>query len=321
MRRVVFGPSGDLNDMTLETLPPGEPGADEVAIAVKAAGVNFGDAMIVGAGAARGPAITPGYEVAGVVRATGANVRGLLGMRVLGFTGGGGYADDVLVGAKFVYPLPANMDFATGAGFVATYGTAYHGLNDRARLQPGETVIVLGAAGGAGLAAVEIARVMGARVIAAASTPDKLDLCREAGAHDLINYTSDDLAARITALTSGQGVDVVFDPVAGPVVEPCLNALKPLGRYLIIGFASGQTPSIPMVSLLMKQAEAIGVYWGEFHKTNTASARRSIGDLLAWYEAGKLRAFVSKTYNLEQANEALRHLVDRKAKGKIVLVP
>jgi NADPH2:quinone reductase len=241
------------------------------------------------------------------------------GDRVAAFPGIGAYAEEVIVSADFVYPIPENMDFAAGAGFIATYGTSYHALKDRANLQGGETTLVLGASGGAGLTAVEIARVMGAHVIASASSAEKLQLCQKHGAHDLINYSKEDLRSRLTQITGGAGVDVAYDPVGGDFVDPVIKSLKPLGRYLIIGFASGEPTSIHAGLLLVRQISAVGVFWGEFLKKNPTAARSTMGQLFDWYAAGRLRPLISETFPLEQAHIAMQQLTDRKASGKIVL--
>jgi NADPH2:quinone reductase len=266
------------------------------------------------------PPLTPGYEVSGIVKEVGPGVQNCkVGDRVAAFPGIGAYAEEAAASADLVYPMPDDMDFATGAGFVATYGTSYHALHDRAHLQAGETVLILGASGGAGLTAVEIAKRMGAHVIAAASSDQKLALCKQYGADEVVNYSTGDLRAQVTDLTKEKGLDVVYDPVGGQFTEPAIKLLKPLGRYLVIGFASGEPTVIPAGLLLVKQIAAIGIFWGEFMKLNPSEARRSINQLFEWYAAGKVRPLISESFPLDQAQTAMQRLVDRKATGKVVL--
>ena len=296
--------------------------AGQVGIDVYAAGVNFGDALIIQSLRPGNPATehTPGYEVSGVIGEVGAGVSGFaVGDRVVAFCGTGGYAEAVTVDARFVYPMPAPLDFAAAAGFLAVYGTAYHALHERARLQPGETLLVLGAAGGAGLAAVEVGRAMGAHVIAAASTEAKRALCQERGAHDLMDYSQDGLAARLRQFTGQKGVNVVYDPVGGDQANELISAMAPEGRYLVIGFASGSVPQIPAHILLSKEVAAIGVYWGQSLAANPARNKINISVLFNWYLAGKIHPLVSEKYPLKDAGLAMRRLLARQAQGKIVL--
>jgi NADPH2:quinone reductase len=264
---------------------------------------------------------SPGGEVAGVVSAVGAGVTGLeTGTRVLAFTGHGGYAEQVTADAASVIALPEQMDFVTAAAFPITYATSYHALKDRGQLRSGETLLVLGAAGGVGLAAVEIGRIMGARVIACASSEEKLALAREHGAGALINYMGADLRERIRELTAGKGVDVVYDPVGGGYAEPALRSLSPGGRYLVIGFASGEIPRIALNLLLLKVVSMVGVFWGAFAKAQPQRNAANLAELLTWYTQGKLRPHVSATFPLERYREALDAVMQRKALGKVVLV-
>jgi NADPH:quinone reductase len=294
-----------------------------VVIAVKACGVNFFDALIVqGKYQTRPPLpFSPGGEVAGLVSEVGQGVGTLKpGMRVLAFTGHGGYAEQVSVEAASVIELPQQMDYVTGATFPITYGTSYNALKDRGGLRAGETLLVLGAAGGVGLAAVEIGKIMGARVIAAASSDEKLALAREHGADALINYAGADLRERIRAETGGRGVDVVYDPVGGGYAEPALRSLAVGGRYLVIGFASGEIPKIPLNLLLLKTVSMVGVFWGAFAKAQPQRNAANLTELLAWYVAGRLRPHISATFPLERYREALDAVVQRRALGKVVLV-
>jgi NADPH2:quinone reductase len=294
-----------------------------VAIAVRACGVNFFDALIVqGKYQTRPPVpFSPGGEVAGVIRAVGPGVTGLTeGTRVLAFTGHGGYAEQVIADTASVVVLSEAMDFATAAAFPITYATAYHALADRGQLRSRETLLVLGAAGGVGLAAVEIGKIMGARVIACASSDEKLALAREHGADALINYAASDLRERIREVTAGKGVDVVYDPVGGGYTEPALRSLAFGGRYLVIGFASGEIPQIALNLLLLKVVSMVGVFWGAFAKAQPQRNAANLAELLRWYTQGRLRPHVSATFPLQRYREALDAVVQRKVLGKVVLV-
>jgi NADPH:quinone reductase len=323
MKAVLAKAFGPLEQLVLEDVPARNPGAGEVAVTVKACGVNFFDALIVqGKYQTRPPLpFSPGGEVAGVISEVGQGVSALKkGMRVLAFTGHGGYAEELTAEAASVVELPAQMDFVTAAGFPITYATSYHALKDRGQLRSGETLLVLGAAGGVGLAAVEIGRIMGARVIACASSEEKLRLAREHGADALINYGTSDLRERIREETSGKGVDVVYDPVGGSYAEPALRSLAAGGRYLVIGFASGEIPKIALNLLLLKMVSMVGVFWGAFAKAQPQQNAANLVALLDWYVAGRLRPHVSATFPLERYGEALDAVMQRKVLGKVVLV-
>jgi NADPH:quinone reductase len=315
-----FGPREELR---LEEVPPRRAGPGEVLIRVKACGVNFFDVLIVqGKYQTRPPLpFSPGGEVAGVIAEVGEGVRGLKeGMRVLAFTGHGGYAQEVAVDAASVVELPEAMDFVAAAGFPITYGTSYHALKDRADVRAGETLLVLGAAGGVGLAAVEIGRILQARVIACASSEAKLALARERGADALINYGTVDLRERIREETAGKGVDIVYDPVGGAYAEPALRSLAVNGRYLVVGFASGEIPKIALNLLLLKQVSMVGVFWGAFAKAQPQRNAANLAQLLEWYVQGRLRPHVSATFPLERFGEALDAVGQRRVLGKVVLV-
>ncbi|MBC7171625.1 MAG: NADPH:quinone oxidoreductase family protein, partial [Polyangiaceae bacterium] len=265
---------------------------------------------------------SPGGEVAGVVAAVGEGVKHVaVGQPVLAFTGWGGFAEEVLADAKQVVPLPPGLDMSIAAAFMMTYGTSLHALKDRAQLGAGETLLVLGAAGGVGLAAVELGKKMGARVIAAASTLEKLDVCREHGADELIDYEAEDLRERVKALTAGKGVDVVYDPVGGAYAEPALRSIAWKGRYLVVGFAAGDIPKIPLNLPLLKGCAIVGVFWGDFAAREPQANMANGMQLFEWLMQGELKPRISQTYPLEKAGEALRALMDRKVTGKIVLVP
>jgi NADPH:quinone reductase len=315
-----FGPPEQL---CLEEVPPRRAGAGEVVIRVKACGVNFFDGLIVQGKYQMRPAppFSPGAEVAGVISEVGENVSTLKeGMRVLAYTGHGGYAQEVAVDAGSIVLLPEQMDFVTAAAFPIAYATSYHALKDRAGLRGGETLLVLGASGGVGLAAVEIGRVMGARVLACASSGEKLTLAREHGADALINYGTSDLRERIRAETAGKGIDVVYDPVGGAYAEPALRSLAAGGRYLVIGFASGEIPKIALNLLLLKMVSAVGVFWGAFVKAQPQRNAANLAELLDWYVQGRLRPHVSATFPLERFGDALYAIMQRKVLGKVVLV-
>jgi len=309
--------------LTLEEVPARHPGRGEVVIAVKACGVNFLDALIVQGKYQLKPALpfSPGAEVAGIVREVGEGATGpAVGTRVLASIGFGGYAEEVAAEAARVIPLPPQMDFVTAAAFPIAYATSHHALKDRAQLEAGETLLVLGAAGGVGLTAVEIGKIMGARVIACASSEDKLALCREYGADALINYATADLRERLKELTGGRGVDVVYDPVGGAYAEPAVRSLAFEGRYLVIGFASGEIPKIPLNLVLLKTSSIVGVFWGAFARAQPERNAANMSQLLGWYTEGRLRPHVSGTYPLARYGEALAAVMERRAKGKVVLV-
>jgi NADPH:quinone reductase len=315
-----FGPPGQL---VIEDVPPRSAGPGEVVIRVKACGVNFFDGLIVQGKYQTRPAppFSPGAEVAGVISEVGEGVSALKrGMRVLAYTGHGGYAQEVAVDAGSIVLLPEQMDFVTAAAFPIAYATSYHALKDRAGLRGGETLLVLGASGGVGLAAVEIGRVMGARVLACASSGEKLTLAREHGADALINYGTSDLRERIRAETAGKGIDVVCDPVGGAYAEPALRSLAAGGRYLVIGFASGEIPKIALNLLLLKMVSAVGVFWGAFVKAQPQRNAANLAELLDWYVQGRLRPHVSATFPLERFGDALDAIMQRKVLGKVVLV-
>jgi NADPH:quinone reductase len=323
MKAVLAKAFGPPQELVVEEVPPLSATPGQVVITVRACGVNFFDALIVQGKYQTRPSLpfSPGGEVAGVVKAVGEGISGLeTGMRVLAFTGHGGYAEEVSVDASSVIALPAQMDFVTAAAFPIAYATSYHALKDRGQLRSGETLLVLGAAGGVGLAAVEIGKIMGARVIAGASSEAKLALAGEHGADALINYGSSDLRERIREVSGGRGADVVYDPVGGAYTEPALRSLAPGGRYLVIGFASGEIPRIALNLLLLKVVSLVGVFWGAFAKAHPQRNAANLSELLAWYAAGRLRPHVSATFPLERYREALDAVMQRKVLGKVVLV-
>jgi NADPH:quinone reductase len=323
MRAVLCKAYGPPESLVIEEVEPLKPGPGQVVVDVRACGVNFPDTlMIEGKYQSKPPfPFSPGGEVAGVVKALGEGVeRVQVGDRVIAFTGWGGFAEEVLAEAKVLIPIPTEMDFATASAFVMVYGTSHYALKDRAKIQPGETLLVLGAAGGVGLAAVELGKVMGARVIAAASSVEKLAVCREHGADEGINYTSEDLKERLKTLTGGKGVNVVYDPVGGPYSEVALRGLAWEGRHLVIGFAAGDIPRIPLNLSLLKGSSIVGVFWGSFISRDPQRNQEHLHELMTWFLQGKLHPRISATYPLERAADALNDLLTRKITGKAVLL-
>lgn len=293
-----------------------------VKIAVRACGLNFPDLlMIQGLYQFKPPfPFSPGLEVAGDIIELGADVEGLqVGDRVMATMMYGGFAEEVVVPAASVLPMPDNMPYEVGAAIPLAYGTAHVALAHRAQLRNGETLLVLGAAGGVGLAAVEIGNVMGARVIAAASTDEKLQIALQQGAWETINYGAEDLRQRIKALTLDKDVNVIFDPVGGDLFDTAVRRISWEGRYLVIGFASGRIPSLPANIALLKNASLVGAFWGAYLMHDPAVIQESFQQLLRWYAEGRLRPRVHKTFALDDAARALREIMDRRAMGKIVL--
>jgi NADPH2:quinone reductase len=298
------------------------PGPGQVVVDMKAAGVNFPDALMIQGKYQFKPPLpfAPGAELAGVVSAVGEGVRNAkVGDRVIGSCPYGAFAEKVVVRASHLIPLPKGISFEVGASFTLAYGTSYHALKGRAGLKAGETLLVLGAAGGVGLAAVQIGKALGARVIAAASTPEKLAVCRENGADELIDYATEDLRERIKALTGGKGPDVIYDPVGGRYAEPAFRSIAWGGRYLVVGFADGQIPSLPLNLPLLKGASVVGVFWGEFVSRQLPDFVRDLTEMFALIAQGKLRPHISARYPLPQGAQAIADLLARKVTGKVVI--
>jgi len=315
---------GGPETLVVEDIPLPQPGPGQVRVAVKAAGVNFPDALIIQDKYQFKPQLpfTPGGELAGVVTALGPDVTGrALGEAVIGFTGWGGFAEEALLPADSVVPMPAGMPFDVAGAFLMTYGTCLHALKDRAQLRAGETVLVLGAAGGIGIAAIEIAKALGARVIAAASSEAKLEACREKGADATIDYATENLRERLKVLTEGRGVDVVCDPVGGALSELAVRSLAWRGRFLVIGFTSGEIPRLALNLPLLKGASIVGVFWGDFIKREPVEAEHDLRELTALYRAGKIAPLVSMRCTLEQTGAAIAALLERKMTGKAVVIP
>jgi len=293
-----------------------------VVVAVKAASVNFPDVLIIQNKYQVKPPLpfSPGSEMAGVVQSLGEGVTGVKpGDRVIAFSAYGAFAEQVAVDAARLIPIPEGMDFVTAASFLLTYGTSHHALCNRADPKPGETLLVLGAAGGVGIAAIEIGKILGLRVIACASTDDKLAACREHGADETINYATEDLRERIKALTAGKGVDIIYDPVGGAYAEAALRSSNWRARFLVIGFAGGDIPKIPLNLPLLMERSIVGVYWGEWSRRTPQEFASAVRQLSGWFREGRLKPHVMATYPLEKAADAMRLLAERRVKGKVVV--
>lgn len=322
MRAVLCKEHGPPESLVVDEAPRAAVGENEVRIGIHACGVNFPDTLIIQGKYQIQPDLpfSPGSEVAGEVLEVGSGVQHLnVGDPVMSLTGWGGFAEEVVIGADRVLPMPASMDYVTAAGFPMVYGTSYHALKQRANLASGETLLVLGASGGVGLAAVELGKAMGARVIAAASSAEKLEVAREHGADELVNYAEGSLKEQVKALTDGKGADVIYDPVGGEACEQALRCINWNGRLLIIGFASGTIPKIPANLPLLKGSSVVGVFWGDFVRRQPQDNAKNFQELFAMHGEGKLKPHVWKTYPLERAGEALNALLSRQATGKIVL--
>ncbi len=309
--------------LTWTEMPTPTPKAGEVLIEIHAASLNFPDLLIVQNKYQIKPPLpfVPGSEYAGVVQAVGEGVSHLRpGQGVACLTGTGGFATHAIAPAKLCIPLPEDFSHVDAAAFIMTYATSYHALIDRARLQAGETVLVLGAAGGVGTAAIQIAKAAGARVIAAASTDEKCDLCLQVGADAVINYASENLREAVKALSDGKGPDVVYDPVGGDSAEPAFRSIAWRGRYLVIGFASGPIPALPLNLPLLKGASIVGVFWGEFAKREPQANAAMMGELVRWYAQGKIKPVIDRTMPMSQLHGAYAHMASRAVKGKLVLV-
>lgn len=308
--------------LELDEIPEPKPAPGEVIVAVEACALNFSDTLITRGKYQHKPELpfSPGGEIAGTVASVGENAGDWkVGDRVCAYLGWGGAQEFAAVPAERVVAIPDGIDAAVASGVSITYGTAIHGLSDRGNLKPGETVAILGASGGAGLAAVEIAAAMGAEVIAVASSDEKLAVCREHGAKHLVNYTGCNLKLKLRDLTAGRGVDVVYDCVGGESTEQTLRAMAWKGRFLVVGFASGEIPKLPLNLLLVKGCAAIGVFWGEAVKRDPAQHREHMSQVLHWVSDGRLNPRIDKRFPLTEIKNALSEIEDRKAIGKIVL--
>jgi NADPH2:quinone reductase len=322
MKALLCESHGPAETLVIRDLPEPQPGPGEIAIAVKAAALNFFDTLIIENRYQTKPALpfSPSAECAGTVAAIGEGVTSWhIGDRVAAWLGYGAAREHVVVPAASAFRVPDALGDAQAAGLFVTYGTAMHGLIQRASLKGGETLAILGAAGGAGLAAVEIGALLGAHVIACASSADKLALAREHGAQEEIDYTEEDIRAGLRRLTGGRGVDVLYDTVGGDLAEPAVRSMAWEGRYLVVGFAGGTIPRIPLNLLLLKGCDLRGVFWGEFAQREPAAQRRNMERLLGWAAGGHIRAHVHAEIPLERWVEAYALIGDRKAKGKVVL--
>ncbi len=315
---------GGPDTLTVEETADLAPGRGELLVDVKAAGVNFPDVLMIQNKYQHRPALpfTPGYEVAGTVAQVGAGVTGFgVGDAGVAIIRSGGFAQQAIVPADRFWRLPRDFDFRIAAAFPLAYGTSYHALKDRARLAPGETLVVLGAAGGVGLAAVQLGKVMGARVIACASSDEKLATCKRYGADELINYRTQSLRESIRALTADAGADVVLDPVGGEFAEPCVRSMAWNGRYLVVGFTAGEIPRIPLNLPLLKGCSIVGVAWDTYSRRNPAGGQTNVDEMIAWITAGKLQPVVTAEYTLDNAARALDDVMQRRVQGKVVIVP
>jgi NADPH:quinone reductase len=309
--------------LSWQEMPTPAPQAGEVRVAIRAASLNFPDLLIVQNKYQMKPPLpfVPGSEYAGIVDAVGAGVTHLkAGDAVAAFGGMGGFATHACVDAALVMPLTPAFSFEDAAAFICTYGTTHHALVDRAQLQPGETVLVLGAAGGVGTAAIQIAKAAGARVIAAASSDDKCRLCLELGADAAINYGSASIRDELKSLTGGKGPDVVYDPVGGDLTEPVFRSIAWRGRYLVIGFAQGTIPSLPLNLALLKGASIVGVFWGDFARREPQRNAKALAELAAWYEQGRIKPVIDQTLPMPQLQAAYARMGSRQVRGKLVMV-
>ncbi|WP_026776732.1 NADPH:quinone oxidoreductase family protein [Polaribacter sp. Hel_I_88] len=296
--------------------------SDEILLNVKACSLNFPDTLIIQGKYQFKPEFpfSPGSDVAGIIEKVGKDITHLKkGDEVVGFIPFGGFAEKAVVKAKDCFPKPKGMSMVNAAAFLLAYGTSYHALKDRANLQKGETILILGASGGVGLTALELAKLMGAKVIAAASTKEKLALCQQYGADELINYTEENLKDTVKELTKGKGVNIIYDPVGGDFSEQALRAIAWKGRHLVVGFANGEIPKIPINLALLKGASMVGVFWGAFVQKEPKKSLENSIQLLTWFAKGDLKPHIDKIYSLKNAPKALESMMQRKTKGKIVI--
>jgi len=324
MKAIVCKNWGLPDTLIVEELPDPQAGAGQVVIKIEAAGVNFPDVLIIQNKYQFKPELpfTPGSELAGTILAIGDGVTHLkVGDKVIAFAGQGAFAQQIAVPAAAVMPMPPGMDYDTAAAITLTYGTSHHAVVDRAQLKAGETMLVLGAAGGVGLAAIEIGKALGARVIAAASSDEKLEVCKLHGADATINYSTEDLREAIKAATGGKGPDVIYDPVGGIYAEPAFRSIAWRGRYLVVGFANGEIPKLPLNLTLLKGASLVGVFWGEFAKREPKGNLAAMRELMGWLAEGKIKPRISGRYKLADTPRALEDMAARKVTGKIVIRP
>lgn len=322
MKAILCKEYGPADKLVIEDVPSPEAKGRGVKVRVKAAGLNFPDTLIIEGKYQLKPNMpfSPGGEMAGEVVAVGDKVtRFKVGDRVAGLTGYGAFAEEVIVPEQNLLPVPDGMSDEKAAAFTMVYGTSYYALKQRGNLQPGETLLVLGASGGVGLATVELGKAMGAKVIAAASSAEKLAIAKEAGADELINYTEEPLKDAVKKLTHSKGVDVIYDPVGGDFTERALRAMGWNGRHLIIGFAAGDIPKIPANLTLLKGCSVVGVFWGSFTQREPEASAQNMMELMKLYAEGKIDPKVSEVYDFEDYGKALGALTERRATGKVVL--
>lgn len=315
---------GTPDDLELADIPDPTPGPGEAVVAIKAISLNFFDTLIIAGKYQRKPPMpfSPAAEFAGVVESVGEGATRLaVGDRVLAYCGHGAARERIALPADQLVKIPDSLDFDHAAGLCVTYGTSHYALKDRGDLKPGETLAVLGASGGVGLAAIEIGKLMGARVIACVSSQEKLEFCRKHGADEGIDYSKEDLKEALRRVTQGNGVDVVYDPVGGPYSEPALRAMAWLGRFLVVGFAAGEIPKLPLNLVLLKSCDVRGVLWGGWTERDVAGYRASTDQLLAWCAQGKLSTHVHAVYPLSEAPAALKAIAARQVMGKVILRP
>ena len=315
-------PTG-VDALTWTDLPTPSPKSGEVLIEIKAASLNFPDLLIVQNKYQMKPSLpfVPGSEYAGVIQAVGEGVKHVaIGQHVACLSGTGGFATHVIAPAALCMPLPDGFSFVDAAAFIMIYATSHHALVDRAQLKAGETVLILGAAGGVGTSAIQIAKAMGARVIAAASTDEKCELCRSIGADATINYSTENLREAIKSLTSAKGPDVIYDPIGGDLAELAFRSIAWRGRYLVVGFASGTIPSFPLNLTLLKGASVVGVFWGGFAKQEPKANDATMRELAEWYAQGKIKPVIDRTMPMAELKAAYAHMGSRGVKGKLVMV-
>lgn len=319
IRCKTYGPPAKL---VLEEIDGLKAGPKEVVVQVKACGLNFPDTLIIQGLYQFKPELpfTPGSDISGIVKEVGEEIKHLkVGDAVFGFVAHGGLAEEVVVPGNACFAKPPQMEFPIAASFIMAYGTSFHALKDRAKLEQGETLLVLGASGGVGLAAIELAKLMGAKVIAAASTDEKLALCKAYGADELINYTTQDLKTSLKELTKAKGVDVIYDPVGGDFSEQAFRGIAWNGRFLVVGFAAGSIPKLPLNLPLLKGASVVGVFWGGFAMKYPKENMKNTIALMQWHAEGKLKPHLHKIVPLEETKEALEEMMNRKVKGKMVV--
>lgn len=322
MRAVLCKELGMPDSLVLEEVPSLTPGAGQVLISVQACGVNFPDTLIIQGKYQYKPDLpfSPGGEISGVVKQVGSDVDSLqIGDRVIAFSTWGGFAEELVVDQNRTVIISDKMDYERASAFVLTYGTSYHALKDRAHLREGETLLVLGASGGVGLSAIQLGKAMGAKVIAAASNAEKLSVCQENGADHLINYAQDDLRQSVKEITEGRGVDVIYDPVGGSFSEKALRDMRWGGRFLVVGFAAGEIPKVPLNIPLLKGCAVLGVFWGEFTKREPEANKQNNKELMNLFDQGKISPHLHRVYPLEKAGEALNELLQKRVIGKVVL--